>query len=196
MAFSQWEYKIVQTFGRDIWHYLATSFTFHFHALEKEMATHSSVLAWRIPGTGEPGRLQSMGSHRVGHDWSDFATAAAAITSEKVMANHSSTLAWQIPWTQEPGRLQSMGSLGVGQDWATSLSLFTFMQWRRKWQPTPVFLPGGSQGRGEPGGLPSLGSHRVGHHWSDLAAAAIFPCMDGPHFVYPSVCGAPFDSGI
>ena len=44
------------------------TFTFHFHALEKEMATHSSVLAWRIPGTGEPGRLQSMGSHRVGHD--------------------------------------------------------------------------------------------------------------------------------
>ena len=49
------------------------TFSFHFHALEKEMATHSSVLAWRIPGTGEPGRLPSMGSHRVGHDWSDLA---------------------------------------------------------------------------------------------------------------------------
>ena len=48
------------------------TFTFHFHALEKEMATHSSVLAWRIPGTGEPGGLPSMGSHRVGHDWSDL----------------------------------------------------------------------------------------------------------------------------
>ena len=67
---------------------------------------------------------------------------------EKAMATHSSTLAWQIPWTEEPGRLQSMGSLGVGHDWATSLSLFTFMHWRRKWQPTPVFLPGGSQGQG------------------------------------------------
>ena len=54
------------------------TFTFHFHALEKEMATHSSVLAWRIPGTGEPGGLPSMGSHRVGHDWSDLAAAAAA----------------------------------------------------------------------------------------------------------------------
>ena len=54
------------------------TFTFHFHALEKEMATHSSVLAWRIPGTGDPGGLQSMGSHRVGHDWSDLAAAAAA----------------------------------------------------------------------------------------------------------------------
>ena len=49
------------------------TFTFHFHALEKEMATHSSVLAWRIPGTGEPGGLPSMGSHRVGHNWSDLA---------------------------------------------------------------------------------------------------------------------------
>ena len=64
------------------------------------------------------------------------------------MATHSSTLAWQIPWTEEPGRLQSMGSLLVGHDGATSLSLFTFMHWRRKWQPTPVFLPGESQGRG------------------------------------------------
>ena len=52
-------------------------FTFHFHALEKEIATHSSVLAWRIPGTGEPSGLLSMGSHRVGHDWSDLAAAAA-----------------------------------------------------------------------------------------------------------------------
>ena len=53
-------------------------FTFHFHALKKEMATHSSVLAWRIPGMGEPGGLPSMASHRVGHDWSDLAAAAAS----------------------------------------------------------------------------------------------------------------------
>ena len=64
------------------------------------------------------------------------------------MAPHSSTLAWKIPWMEEPGRLQSMGSLGVGHDWATSISLFTFIHWRRKWQPTPVFLPRESQGRG------------------------------------------------
>ena len=88
-----------------------------------------------------------------------------------VLVTYSSTLAWKIPWAEEPGRLQSMGSLRVGHDWATSLSLFTFMHWRRKWQPTPVFLPGESQGR-EPSGLPSMGSHRVGHDWSDLAAAA------------------------
>ena len=64
------------------------------------------------------------------------------------MAPHSSTLAWQIPWMEEPGRLQSMGSLRVGHYLVTSLSLVTFMHWRRQWQPTPVFLPGESQGRG------------------------------------------------
>ena len=66
------------------------------------MATHSRILAWRIPGTGEPGGLPSMGSHRVEHDWSDLAAAAAA--------------------TYEPGRLQSVGSLRVWHDWVTSLS--------------------------------------------------------------------------
>ena len=65
-------------------------FTFHFHALEKEMATHSSVLAWRIPGMAEPGGLLSMGSHRVGHDWSDLAAAAAAYT-------HGG-LSWWLRW--------------------------------------------------------------------------------------------------
>jgi len=85
-----------------------------------------------------------------------------AAESEKAMAPHSSTLAWKIPWTEEPGRLQSMGSWRVGHDWMTSLSLFTFLHWRRKWQPTPVFLPGESR--------PSMGSHRVRHDWSDLAA--------------------------
>ena len=64
-----------------------------------------------------------------------------------------------------------MGSRRVGHDWATSFSLFTFMHWRRKWQPTPVCLPGESQG-GEPGGPPSMGSHRIRHDWHDLAAAA------------------------
>ena len=76
------------------------TFTFHFHALDKEMVTHCSVLAWRILGTEEPGRLQSMGSGRVGHDG------------------------------------------------ATSLSLLTFTHWSRKWQPTPLFLPGEFQGWG------------------------------------------------
>ena len=108
------------------------------------------------------------------------------------MATHSSTLAWKIPWVEEPGRLQSMGSLRVGHNWATSLSPFTFMHWRRKWQPTPVFLPGESPGTGEPGGLPSMGSHRVRHDWSDLAVAEgiwvsrVFWVLDSLR-VHPSV---------
>jgi len=86
--------------------------------------------------------------------------------SEKAMAPHSSTLAWKIPWTKEPGRLQSMGSLKVGHNWATSLSLFTFLHWRRKWQPTPVFLPGESQGRGS-----LVGCHLWGRTESDMTEA-------------------------
>ena len=82
---------------------------------------------------------------------------------EKAMAPHFSILAWKIPWTEEPGRLQTMGLWRVGHDWATSLSLFPFMHWRRKWQPTPVFLPGESQGRGS-----LVGCHLWGHTESDM----------------------------
>ena len=84
----------------------------------KAMAPHSSTLAWKIPWTEKPGRLQSMASHRVGHNWSDLADLAAM----SFYSTHSSILAWKIPWTEEPGGLQSMGSLRVGHDWATSLS--------------------------------------------------------------------------
>ena len=70
------------------------------------------------------------------------------------------------PWTEEPGRLQSMGSLGVRHNWATLLSLFTFMHWRRKWQPTPVFLPGKSQGQGS-----LVGGRPWGHAKSDMTEA-------------------------
>ena len=89
---------------------------------------------------------------------SDFILGAPKPLREKAMAPHSSTLAWKIPWAEEPGRLQSMGSLRVGHDWVTSLSLFTFMQW----QPTPVFLPGESQGRGS-----LVGCRLCGHTESD-----------------------------
>ena len=81
-------------------------------------------------------------------DWYQHLYTTMYKRPEKAMAPHSSTLAWKIPRAEEPGRLQSMGSLGVGHDWATSLSLFTFMHWRRKWQPTPVLLPRESQGQG------------------------------------------------
>ena len=84
--------------------------------------------------------------------------------AEKAVAPHSSTLAWKISWTEEPGGLQSMGSLRVRQDSATSLSLFTFMHWRRKWQPTPVFLPGNPRD----GGASWATVHGVTQSWTWL----------------------------
>ena len=77
-----------QRVGYD-WATSLSLFTFHFYALEKEMAIHSSVLAWRIPGTGEPGGLWSMGSYRVGHDWSDLAAAAAAAAAVCICQSQS-----------------------------------------------------------------------------------------------------------
>ena len=91
------------------------------------------------------GPNQDLTKKSVFYLWSIF-HVIYPVWTEKAMAPHSSTLAWKIPWMEGPGGLQSMGSLGVGHDWANSLSLFTFMHWRRKWQPTPVFLPGKSQG--------------------------------------------------
>ena len=114
------------------------------------MATHSSILAWRIPGTEEPVGLPSVGSHRVRNDWRDLAAAAAAYLDGEGNGTPLQYSCLEIPWTEEPSGLWSMGSLGVGHDWATSLSLFTFMHWRRQRQPTPVFLPGESQGRDSP----------------------------------------------
>ena len=79
-----------------------------------------------------------------------------------------SVLNWMI---EEPGELQSMGSRRAGHDWATSLSLFTFMHWRRKWQHTPVFLPGESQGQGSLVGCRLWGHTESDNNWSDLAAS-------------------------
>ena len=80
----------LQTMGSLRVRHLLSDFTFpfHFHALEKEMATHSSVLAWRIPGTGEPGGLPSMGSHRAGDDWSNLAAAAAYLQKSSLGLGH------------------------------------------------------------------------------------------------------------
>ena len=94
--------------------------------------------------------IQMMQALSLGQEdlWKEEIATHFKYPSEKAMTPHSSTLAWKIPWTEEPGRLQSMGSRRVGHGWATSLSFFTFVHWRRKWQPTPVFLPGESQGWG------------------------------------------------
>ena len=90
----------------------------------------------------------------LGKQWGRFiytvegASAWICFTWYISMAPHSSTLAWKIPCMEEPGGLQSMGSWRVRHDWVNLFSLFTFMHWKRKWQPTPVFLPGESQGWG------------------------------------------------
>ena len=82
------------------------TFTLHFHALEKEVATHSSVLAWRIPGTGEPVGLPSMGSHRVGHDWSDLAAAVAVANCDPEDAATPTVIA------EELGECKKQGEVG------------------------------------------------------------------------------------
>ena len=127
------------------------TFTFHFPALEKEMATHSSVLAWRIPGTGEPGGPLSMGSHRVGHDWSDLAAAASSFWSGWLIPGGSDDKSvclqcgrpgfnpwvWKIPWRngnplqycclENPmdGGAWWVTVHGIAKSW-TRLSNFTF----------------------------------------------------------------------
>ena len=103
------------------------------------------------------------------------------------MATHSSTLAQKIPWMEEPGGLQSMGFRRVRHNWATSLSLFTFMHWIRKWQATPVFLPGESQGQRSLLGCRLWGCTRVRHDWCDLAAAAaaaVYPWVSWFHLSF------------
>ena len=146
-------------------------------------------------GNGTPLQYSCLGNPTDGEGWqttvhrvvksqtrlSDFTFTFHFHALEKEMAPHSSTHAWEMPWTEEPGRLQSIGSWRVRHNWVTLLSLFTFMHWRRKWQPTPVFLPGESKGW-EPGGLPSMGSHRVGHDWCDLAAAGYYLALKSTAF--------------
>ena len=117
--------------------------------LEKGMATHSSILAWRIPGTRSLAGNSPWSCKELDvTEWPTLFTFMVILSFLAGNGTHSSSLAWKISWTEEPGGLQSMGLLRVGYDWVTSLSLFTFMHWRRKWQPTPVFLPGESQGWG------------------------------------------------
>ena len=105
------------------------TFTFPFHALEKEMAPHSSILAGRIPGTGEPGGLPFMGSHRVGHNWSDLAAAAAAGSTMVIIMTYCSSM------VKNPAAHVGRPKFDL---------CVRKIPWRRKWQPTPVLLPGKS----------------------------------------------------
>ena len=102
---------------------------------EKEMATHSSILAWRILWTEEPGGLLSMGLHRIGHNWSDLACMHAL---EKEMATHSSILAWRIPGTEEPGELLCMELHRVGHNWNDLATAAGVDAERWTWRPFRV----------------------------------------------------------
>ena len=133
------------------------------------MATHSSVLVWRIPGTGEPGGLPSLGSHRVGHDWSDLAAAAAAAVFH-----------WHPTPVLLPGKSHGWRSLVGCSPWGrwesdtTEPLHFHCHALEKEMATHSSFLVWRTPGTGEPGGLPSLGLHRVGHDWSDLAAVFHF----------------------
>ena len=111
------------------------------------LGQNSSQGLWNCLYTKNPGGQVALSKDEPQdhHSRSAFNSESLPHWVEKAMAPHSSTLAWKIPWMEEAGRLQFMGSLRVGHDLASSLSLFTFMHWRRKWQPTSVFLPGASQ---------------------------------------------------
>ena len=149
-------------------------FTFHFHALEKETATYSSVLAWRIPGTGEPGGLPSMGSHRVRHNWSDLAAAAATgsqSAGNPLMKFMQVSLPGGIPVAPVVKNLPANAGF---VHWAGKIP------WRRAWQSTPVFffffhtsiLDGRIPWTEEPGGLQSMWSQRVQHNWNGFTHTA------------------------
>ena len=152
--------------------------------MEKEMATHSSILAWRIPGTDEPGGLPSMGSHRVEQDWSDLAAAAA--TEQKVCwiflqlflheSRNGTPLQYSCLGNPMDGGAWWAAVHGVVKSW-TWLSDFTFTfhfhALEKEMATHSSTLTWRIPGTGEPGGLPSMGSHRVGHDWSNLAAAVV-----------------------
>ena len=112
------------------------TFTFHFHASEKEMASHSSVLVWRIPGMGEPGGLPSMGLHRVGHNWSDLAAAAAEAAGVSIFFLFLSRMC-NIFLPTFPSHSDRPGFDPLAGK----------IPWRKEWKPTPVFLPGEFHGQ-------------------------------------------------
>ena len=136
--------------------------------LEKAMAPHSSTLAWKIPWTEEPGRLQSMGSWRVGHDW---------VTSlSRIGEGNGNPLRCSCLENPRDGGAWWAAFYGVAQS-RTRLRDFTFTfhfhALEKEMASHSSVLAWRIPGMEEPGGLPSMGSHRVGHNWSDLAAAAV-----------------------
>ena len=146
---------------------------------EKAMAPHSSTLTWKIPWMEETGRLQSLGSLRVRHDWATSLSLFHFHALEKETATHSSVLAWRIPGAGEPGGLTSMGSHRVRHDWSDLAAAAANerdkrdrfnpwvgkIPWKKTWQPTPVFLSGESHGLRSLAGYSPQGLSRIVRGW-------------------------------
>ena len=146
--------------------------------IQPSLATHSSVLGWRIPGTGEPGGLPSMGLHRVGYDWSDLAAAAVWIQLVNLLLEpnkHHLPPSTPAP-VLLPGKSHGWRSLVVCSPWGReeldTTERLHFHALEKEMATHSSVLGWRIPGMGELGGLPSTGSHRVRHDWHDLAAAA------------------------
>ena len=159
--------------------------------LEKAVEPHSSTLAWKTPCMEEPGRLRSMGSQRVGHDWSDFTFTFHFHALEKEMATRSSALAWRIPGTEEPGGLPSMGSHRVRHNWSDLAAVAAaepsggrLYLWFWPLYHSFTCSVTDSLARFSPGSIHHL--HSGTRHWARCSACAVqcrHPCPQGLHAV-------------
>ena len=170
------------------------------------MATHSSIPALRILWTEEPGGLLSVGSHRVGHDWSDLAYLH---TLEKEMATHSSILAWRIPGTEEPGGLLSMGLHRVGHDWsdlaaaAAKIILCTPSGTKSKWVSVVHTWPLGQElvwkdlGQGILAVVIAIAGNSVhAFHWRLLLRCSFFPVFQATPWTFHELKKRPNDASF
>ena len=156
--------------------------------LEKGMATHSSIPAWRTAWTEQPSGLQSTGLQRVGHNWATNTSEVLTFTEwqalalEKEMAPHSSTRAWRILWTGEPGGLLFIGSHRVGHDWS-DLSRMHALE--KEMATHSSVLAWRIPGTGEPGGLPSVGSQsQTRLKWLSSSSSSRHRCTNAPVYYY------------
>ena len=144
-------------------HDFTFTFTFHFHALEKEMATHSSVFAWRIPGTGEPGGLPSIGSQRVGHDWSDLAAAAAGNIIKLCYADLSfsnAEMKWFLSDLEYSFKIKRHGAF-VPMEYPSPLKVLVTQSCPTLCNPMECSLPGSSVHVDSPGKNTGMGCHSI-----------------------------------
>ena len=159
------------------------TFTFHFHALEKKMATHSSVLAWRIPGTGDPGGLWSVGSHRVGHDWSNLTAAVADTYTYSLQPLYGVLQARILQWVAFPFSRRSSQPRNQTQVSCIADGFFTSWATREAqeyWSEQPIPSPGDLPNPGiEPGFSPHWRwiLYQLSYLWSPYAYICVCVCI-------------------